>query len=47
MESGYQKTLEWISDFPIYIELELAIVVHGYFELRIALERQTLQYCTA
>jgi hypothetical protein len=36
----YQEALEWMSGLPLYIELELANVVHGYFEPGIALERQ-------
>ena len=35
-----QEALEWMSGLPLYIELEHAIVVHGYFEPGIALEQQ-------
>ena len=38
--TDYQKALEWMSGLPLYIELEHAIVVHGYFEPGIALESQ-------
>jgi serine/threonine protein phosphatase 1 len=36
----YQEALDWMSGLPLYIELEHAIVVHGYFEPGIALEHQ-------
>jgi predicted phosphodiesterase len=37
---AYPKALEWMSGLPLYIELEHAIVVHGYFEPGIPLEKQ-------
>ena len=37
---AYPKALAWMSDLPLYIELEHAIVVHGYFEPGIPLEKQ-------
>jgi predicted phosphodiesterase len=38
--AAYQEALGWMSALPLYIELEQAIVVHGYFEPGIALEQQ-------
>ncbi len=38
--AAYQEALEWMSALPLYIELEQAIVVHGYFEPGIALGHQ-------
>jgi len=38
--AAYQEALGWMSALPLYIELEQAIVVHGYFEPSIALEQQ-------
>ena len=40
MGSAYPEALEWMSGLPLYIELEQAIVVHGYFEPGIPLENQ-------
>lgn len=37
---AYPKALEWMSDLPLSIELEHAIVVHGYIEPGISLESQ-------
>lgn len=37
---AYQKALEWMSSLPLYIELEQAILVHGYFEPGIPLDKQ-------
>lgn len=38
--SAYPEALVWMSGLPIYIELEYAIVVHGYYEPGISLEEQ-------
>ena len=38
--AAYPEALGWMSGLPLYIELEQAIVVHGYFEPGIALENQ-------
>ena len=37
---AYPKALEWMSDLALTIELEQAILVHGYFEPGIPLEKQ-------
>lgn len=37
---AYPKALEWMSGLPLTIELGNAIVVHGYFEPGIPLEKQ-------
>jgi hypothetical protein len=37
---AYPEALAWMSGLPLYIELENAIIVHGYLEPGISLEQQ-------
>jgi hypothetical protein len=40
LRESYPAALTWMSGLPLYLQLESAILVHGYFEPGIPLERQ-------
>ncbi len=39
-ERGYRKMIDLIIDFPVYIELDNAVLIHGFYEPGIVLNRQ-------
>lgn len=39
-EDGYRKMIDFIKDFPVYIELDDALLIHGLYEPGLAVKKQ-------